>query len=31
MKAFYHTGFKTWYFSDDGGLSWNACDLVRTA
>lgn len=30
MKAFYHTGFKTWYFSDDGGLSWYACDLVRT-
>ena len=31
MKAFYHPGFKTWYFSDDGGLSWYACDLVMSS
>ena len=31
MKAFYHTQFKKWYVSDDGGLSWYACDLVRTS
>ena len=31
MRAFYHSEFGTWYFSDDGGLSWYACDLVRTS
>ena len=29
MKAFYHTGFKTWYFSDDGGLSWYECEVSQ--
>ena len=27
MKAFYHTQFKKWYVSDDGGLSWYECEV----
>ena len=29
MKAFYHTQFKKWYVSNDGGLSWYECEVSR--